>query len=60
MVKRIRPTPRPDARPSALPTRCHSTMESVVDGVLAIDSDCNITAFNPAVAVLTRNRRLAQ
>jgi PAS domain S-box-containing protein len=32
---------------------CQSIMESVADGVLAIDSDRNITAFNPAAAAIT-------
>jgi PAS domain S-box-containing protein len=36
---------------------CHSIMESVADGVLAIDVDHNITAFNPAAATITGVRR---
>jgi PAS domain-containing protein len=60
MAKRIRRTPRPDARPSDPLMLCHSIMDSVADGVLAIDSDRNITAFNPAAALLRRNRRLAR
>jgi PAS domain S-box-containing protein len=53
MAKRIRRTPRPDARPSDPLMLCQSIMESVADGVLAVDSDRNITAFNPAAAAIT-------
>jgi PAS domain S-box-containing protein len=34
-------------------TLCCSIMESVADGILAIDLDHNITAFNPAASALT-------
>jgi hypothetical protein len=60
MAKRIRRTPRPNARPSDPLMLCYWSMDSVVDGVLAIDSDRNITAFSPAVALLGRNHRLAR
>ncbi len=32
---------------------CRSIMESVADGVLAVDAEYNITAFNPAAARIT-------
>lgn len=42
------------AREAAACTLCCSIMESVADGILAIDLDHNITAFNPAAGALTR------
>ncbi|MGB2986868.1 MAG: sigma 54-interacting transcriptional regulator [Phycisphaerae bacterium] len=42
--------PALDADPAAL---CCSIMESVADGILAIDLDHNITAFNPAASAIT-------
>lgn len=45
---RCKRTETPD--PSTL---CKSIMQSMADGVLAIDADRNITAFNPAAAAIT-------
>ena len=42
--------PALDADPGAL---CCSIMESVADGILAVDLDHNITAFNPAASTIT-------
>ncbi|GAF83935.1 unnamed protein product, partial [marine sediment metagenome] len=32
---------------------CHSIMESVADGIMAVDVHRNITAFNPAAEGIT-------
>lgn len=36
---------------------CHSIMESVADGVMAVDVDRNITVFNPAAEAITGIQR---
>ena len=51
--RNTKPRPGQRTREADLCTLCCSIMESVADGILAIDLDHNITAFNPAASTLT-------